>query len=187
MSSSGQSVKDLISLQILKLQDNGWLDDLESIWWDKNSPIARHCRQSESKKRHEFTLTQFMGVYMILITGASFAILISINTFIYNKISQFIQFGIRKEKIFSCEFFKNRYKARRIIRTRQVYDTAKKIQKTTLLHRRKDNDLWKRKKVLLNKFRIVIEILERLPDIVVKNAFMNTRKSCTEFDRLFPF
>lgn len=88
-------LKDAISLEILELQDNGFLRKIQDKYWDKTSPIATKCLSSENGKRKaEFSLKEFAGVYIILLMGSGLGVTVAIFEFYTNK--RKVKEGIRR-------------------------------------------------------------------------------------------
>lgn len=120
-------LKDAISLEILELQDNGFLRKIQDKYWDKTSPIATKCLSSENGKRKaEFSLKEFAGVYIILLMGSGLGVTVAIFEFYTNK--RKVKEGIRR----SCNVDGPGHQ-----------DFGKdNCENTCLLHRRKENDLY---------------------------------------------
>lgn len=80
----GSPWRDKISLAILELQEKGEIQMLYDKWWKNSSDICTPNKAKESSKANALGVDNIGGVFVVLLCGLAFAVLIAILEFCYN-------------------------------------------------------------------------------------------------------
>lgn len=117
---NNEKLRDKLSQTILELHHNGKIDDFKNKWWDRNTPQAKKCLSTDQKLTAEFSIGEFSGVYIILISGIIIGVTIAFFEYYTNRSVNAAKNAIALDK----------------------GDDSAHQQNTLLLHRRKNNDLF---------------------------------------------
>ncbi|KAL7047464.1 hypothetical protein ACKWTF_002925 [Chironomus riparius] len=80
----GSIWRDKISLAILELQEKGEIQMLYDKWWKKTEETCiRDEKQKETTKANSLALNNIGGVFVVLLCGLAFAVLVAIIEFCY--------------------------------------------------------------------------------------------------------
>lgn len=80
----GSPWRDKISLAILELQEKGEIQMLYDKWWKNSSDICTSNKAKELSKANALGVDNIGGVFVVLLCGLAFAVLIAILEFCYN-------------------------------------------------------------------------------------------------------
>ncbi|XP_076807653.1 glutamate receptor ionotropic, kainate 2-like isoform X2 [Clavelina lepadiformis] len=78
------SLRDELSVSILKLQEKGLLDELKHKWWEEN---ATKCLKEDNSSTQSLTLSNLGGAFMFLCFGAALSILTAAIEFLMHSYS----------------------------------------------------------------------------------------------------
>ena len=80
---SGSPWRDKISLAILELQEKGEIQILYDKWWKKLENICEKKKKKKDTKANSLGVVNIGGIFIVLIGGLAFAILVAIFEFCY--------------------------------------------------------------------------------------------------------
>ncbi|XP_056644489.1 glutamate receptor ionotropic, kainate 2-like isoform X4 [Diorhabda sublineata] len=80
----GSPWRDRISLAILELQEKGEIQMLYDKWWKKNGDICHRNVKGKESKASSLGVDNIGGVFVVLLCGLTFAVIIAIFEFCYN-------------------------------------------------------------------------------------------------------
>ncbi|XP_067664030.1 glutamate receptor-like isoform X1 [Haliotis asinina] len=81
----GSDIRDVLTLAILELREQGKLDEIKKHWWYARSecPSEKASPVSKDSKDNALTLTKVAGIFYILIVGLGMSVLSAIFEFLY--------------------------------------------------------------------------------------------------------
>ncbi|KAF7991156.1 hypothetical protein HCN44_002718 [Aphidius gifuensis] len=80
----GSPWRDKISLAILELQEKGEIQMLYNKWWKLPSDICKRKEKGKENKANALGVSSIGGVFVVLLCGLAFAVLVAICEFCYN-------------------------------------------------------------------------------------------------------
>ncbi|XP_057667899.1 glutamate receptor ionotropic, kainate 2-like isoform X2 [Diorhabda carinulata] len=80
----GSPWRDRISLAILELQEKGEIQMLYDKWWKKSGDICHRNVKGKESKASSLGVDNIGGVFVVLLCGLTFAVIIAIFEFCYN-------------------------------------------------------------------------------------------------------
>nr|APC94260.1 ionotropic receptor 3 [Pyrrhalta maculicollis] len=80
----GSPWRDKISLAILELQEKGEIQMLYDKWWKKSGDICHRNDKGKESKANSLGVDNIGGVFVVLLCGLAFAVIIAIFEFCYN-------------------------------------------------------------------------------------------------------
>jgi glutamate receptor, ionotropic, invertebrate len=80
----GSIWRDKISLAILELQEKGTIQILYDKWWKNTGEICSRDEKNKESKANALGVENIGGVFVVLLCGLAFAILVAILEFCWN-------------------------------------------------------------------------------------------------------
>lgn len=80
----GSPWRDKISLAILELQEKGEIQMLYDKWWKNTGETCTRNEKGKESKANSLGVDNIGGVFVVLLCGLAFAVIIAIFEFCYN-------------------------------------------------------------------------------------------------------
>lgn len=80
----GSPWRDKISLAILELQEKGEIQMLYDKWWKNTGETCQRNEKGKESKANALGVDNIGGVFVVLLCGLAFAVIVAIFEFCYN-------------------------------------------------------------------------------------------------------